>query len=1697
MSNVIDQRIVEMQFDNSRFESNVHTSISTLDKLKAALRLDGATKGLSTIEAYSNKFNLSSVGNAVETISSKFSALGIIGVTALQNITNKAVDAGTALVKSMSLDQITQGWSKYAEKTTAVQTIMAATAETWQNDADSIIRTNSMLDAGFPDARKAYEFASAYSSVEQGLLSAEAAAEKLGLTMDEYESTVDTFGQSLGSDMTYAGSQMDYVNEQMEKLNWFTDETSYNFVDMVGNIGKFTSNQIPLSQATTAMQGIATWAAISGQNAGAASRAMYNLSQAIGVGAVKLMDWRSIENANMATAAFKKEALESAVAVGKLTKESEGLYKTTDGLEVSIQNFSQTLSEGWFTSDVLLDTLDKYGKFTDELYKVSEASGLTATDLLELVEAEKKGTLTQAQINEMAAEGSISSAALAEQVHNLAGAEMDLGYQAFKAAQEAKTFQDAIDATKDAASTKWMNIFENIFGDYERARHTWTDFANFLYDTIVAPVEKIQELSEAFKAPLDAFSKGLTKAAAASTLTEAELLDLVKAERDGVLSQEQLAAAAEKAGVSMEELGDRVDSLASDSFGALTDELFSLSESSGIGADELLKLVKAQQDGTISAEMLAEAAEKGSISVEELTESVEELAAESSKSGLDRIVEGLKGIFNYLGGDRGILGSLREGFERVIEPMNITKETVSALIERFRQFGSELKLSGTQMSVLRQTGEILGSILLYVGNSLKNFWNISEGLRKSAKSLADSFTGFIQRLFTLRGGIDTTGAKGEIFEKVCQRIATAFDEIRKKLDSIKIDDFKNVIELIRPALEGIGNILKYIGNTIINVWDDIQPLLSAIGNLVTAVAEFGLKLLGSASDMDTAGYKSENFRLIVEKLSEWINKLAEGIRNLNLDELKSKFSGLSGVVEFLSGVFHNIVSVFTGGSFTGAFGKVVDWIKEKFNALKEYLSGIDLGAALKKGLGIGLLAGGFTGFIKLINSVTNPFKSFTKIGEKFGGILDNIGNAIKSFEGKIKAESLLKIAEAIALLAAALLILGFVNYDNAIIGVTMIAGILFGLYKAMKAIDGIDKAKMATLAGSMLIAAAAMLVLAIALAVLAGAVALFALVAKIDTIGEGLGIMTIVLAEVLVALEFMSKMSPKVFVAAAALLVMAVALIVLAGALAAFALVASMGDAAAYGLLYMTATLVVVAGVLAVLGKMFEENVGPLLAAAAALLVASVALLVLGAAFAAFALVASMESAGAGLGMLIITLAALTVALIALGETGPVVLAGAAALLVGAAACLVLAVAVGVVAVALPLLAIGLTMLGAAIGSALTDIGQGTQDFLVSISEAIIAIGDALAEIISSIGTGLGEAIAAVGTGIGEAITALIASVGEGIGQGITAISDAIGTFGENLTLAGTGIENFGNSVRSLEGIAWASTAVGIAELAGALKKLKPENLATTMSEAGTAVVTACTEMITAIQSTYSLVQTAGQDFLTYLVLGFMGRKGDAVSNAQDLANSAGAALQSAYGTWQASGIFLGQGFANGIWSQYGAVAAAAAALADAAASALQAAAQIHSPSKITTRFGQFWGAGFINGIASKISGVENVSEDMIEAAADSLASAESIIDSILQDDFTPVITPVLDLSNLGELPGSLSNLSIGAGVEKVQSISARQRVSSEIQNGTTVAPRNGDSYANTFNIYATPNQSVEDIANAVERRMVLKQKQRMVSSLG
>ena len=385
MSKTIDEKVVEMRFDNSQFERNVAMSMSTIDKLKRSLKFDGISKGIEDISDSANRIDFSGFSNAIDSVQMKFSALEVMAVTALANITNSAVNAGLKLAKSLTIDPISTGWSKYNTKNQSVATMVAQ------------------------------------------------------------------------------GYDIETVNSQLERLNWFTDETSYDFTQMVANIAKFTATGKDLDESVTAMEGIANWAALSGQNANTASHAMYQLSQAMGAGVMRLEDYKSIQNVSMDTDEFRQKALDAAVALGTLKKNADDTYSSLVGKANNFtkSQFATSLTQGaWFTSDVMMSVFQDYSKAVDQIYDYATEKGITASQAIKELDG---------QIDAFSLKG-------------------------FKAAQEARTFEDAINSARDAVSSGWLNTFELIFGNAERATSTWTDLAEMMFDIFAEPGNTRNEL---------------------------------------------------------------------------------------------------------------------------------------------------------------------------------------------------------------------------------------------------------------------------------------------------------------------------------------------------------------------------------------------------------------------------------------------------------------------------------------------------------------------------------------------------------------------------------------------------------------------------------------------------------------------------------------------------------------------------------------------------------------------------------------------------------------------------------------------------------------------------------------------------------------------------------------------------------------------------------------------------------------------------------------------------------------------------------------------------------------------------------------------------------------------------------------------------------------------------------------------------
>jgi tape measure domain-containing protein len=352
MSKQVEHRVVEMRFDNKQFEQNTKETMSTLEKLKKALHLDGATKGLENVDSASKKVNMSSLSGAIETVRIKFSALEIMGITALANITNSAINAGKRIISALTIDPIRTGFQEYETQINAIQTVLANT-------------------------------------------------ESKGTTLQD-------------------------VNNALNELNTYADKTIYNFTEMTKNIGTFTAAGIDLKTSVASIKGIANLAAVSGSTSQQAATAMYQLSQALASGTVKLMDWNSVVNAGMGGQVFQESLKETARVHGV----------AIDQLITDEGSFRETLKSGWLTSAILTETL---AKFTGDL-NAEQLKSIGYTD---------------------------------EQITKI----LQLGKTANEAATKVKTFTQLGDTLKESVQSGWTKTWEILIGDFGEAKDLLTEIS--------------------------------------------------------------------------------------------------------------------------------------------------------------------------------------------------------------------------------------------------------------------------------------------------------------------------------------------------------------------------------------------------------------------------------------------------------------------------------------------------------------------------------------------------------------------------------------------------------------------------------------------------------------------------------------------------------------------------------------------------------------------------------------------------------------------------------------------------------------------------------------------------------------------------------------------------------------------------------------------------------------------------------------------------------------------------------------------------------------------------------------------------------------------------------------------------------------------------------------------------------------------
>lgn len=964
MSATIDQRIVEMRFDNKQFEQNVSTTMSTLEKLKQGLNLSGATKGLEAVDTAARRIDLSPLSNAAETVGLRFNAMYTMADQALRNITNSAMNAGKRIVSAFTIDPIKTGLQEYETQINAVQTILANTES--------------------------------------------------------------------------KGSTLEDVNGALDTLNTYADKTIYNFTEMTRNIGTFTAAGVDLDTSVNAIQGIANLAAVSGSSSQQASTAMYQLSQALASGTVKLMDWNSVVNAGMGGQVFQdalkttsKQMAENAKALKKMSAEQLKAYQIEHGYtdeqiksmkeyEFNIDkliekkgSFRETLQEGWLTADVLTETLSHFTMAAEE--------GSDAWNEYKKALKDKGYTDEQAE------------------------AILKLSNTATDAATKVKTASQLWDTLKETAQSGWTQTWEIILGDFEEAKELFSS----IYETLSPILEKSAKarndlLENTMTSNWDKMLKKINDAGIETSKFEESLRatvknhgidvdkmvekhgSLEKAFKAGAISSDILKEAVAKLEGGLIDLQSIERDLAKGSTGddvkkiqeALKNLDYDIGKSGadGIFGKNTEKAIKAFQEanglkitGIVDEETIA-ALEKASGSAKGLSESVSGLIDNVDKlGGRELLIQSLRNVFDAV---LSVVKPIKEAFRDIFPPT--TADQLYSVIEAIHNFTEKLTLSETASDNLKRTFKGLFAIIDIVKQAFGAVF----------KAIAPLFGG----LDNLGGGI--LGVTASIGDWL-----VALDESIKKSGF-----FTNAVEAIHKGIEKVKNFLT-------PVIEGIKEFGSAFSDAFSDAASKAAERLSPLSVIGNA------IKTVFVSAGNAIKKVAPFI-----------FSAAKGIGNVLSELMGYISDVFQNTSFDKLFDVANGGI---FAAIGVYIAKM-------------FKSGG-----SIFEGIAGMFDDEDGIVGKFSNILDGASDALGAFQDSLQAETLKKIATAIAILAGSLLVLALIPSDRlttSLIAITTLFGELMGsmaIFSKIGDIKGITKT-----AGSIVALSAALLVMSIALKIM-------------------------------------------------------------------------------------------------------------------------------------------------------------------------------------------------------------------------------------------------------------------------------------------------------------------------------------------------------------------------------------------------------------------------------------------------------------------------------------------------------------------------------------------------------------------------------------------------------------------------------------
>ena len=1099
MGKSIENKVVSLELDDSKFTSRVDGVLRNVDRLKSGMNFKQSTDGLEGVgkaaqDASNRMGNIadsvknvntsivhnsttaaaatSNVGAAAKISSTNFSMLAGAASVAMGNIASKALMAGGSILSSFTFGPILDGFREYENQLNAVQTIQA-----------------------------------------------------------------NTFSK---------GETTATINAALDELNRYADRTIYSFTEMTRNIGMFTSAGVGLKDSVAAIKGLSNVAAMSGSSSEQAATAMYQLSQALSTGVVKLQDWNSIVNAGMGGEQFQ-EAL-------KRTARTYGVE--VDKMIDKAGSFRNSLASGWLTSEIMIDTLTQY------------TGDLSREQLL-------NAGYTEQQADEI----------------------MRLAETANDAATKVKTFSQLIDTTAEALGSGWASIFRTIFGDFEKARELWTAVSDEVnggigtfFDAIQGILDRWDELGgwyewwygigdlwTAISKPLKAIGEGFFSAFQgdggkalydfsyyfrhsisqwlimsddfANNLGKVfkmvgQVVSPILEVLIGVGSAfVQITVAAFKLGVILAstiikpmilvaaKIGDIV-SVFSDWLGQMlggTNILGGLSKVLDWIVDKFQKLADWMYkivDITITPvfdglKVVLEAVLKP---LGEFIKTIKMAVSNVFKPFGDAITNVFGSIFGFATGVEGPFERIKNLFggfgTSFLETMTKLSNTIGP------QWSEKVKaFSDSILPISTTIGKHLGGAVESAGKGIKKFWDdasprMAEVWADATKRMKDSISG-VGKAFARAGDTisKTFAPQVQSVKEFGKALGDIFANLGAHLDNNTFlssigDSFKTMMNSFGPfgtLINGIIDLFGKLGNL-------TKSIFGGFGDEAEGAAN-GLSTFGKAASdaFDTLGAVGGFIYTAAMGIVEFCSSIVEAIANL----LTWLTKGIDGIKKFASeSQAFDSFKKNIGNAF-GEAGKMIQTFWQNLGSslkdlsISDLLSGILLGGGL--GAGFRTLQTMLEGFRKTTDSFSGMFDKFGKIGSSISGVFNALTDSLKAMQDVIKAKALREIAISVGILAGSLFLLAMIPTARLIQGALAIGVLTKVLLVALTSISEmkIDKKQLAAVIGAFTALSIAVMLMSISVAILGSM--------KLSTVAQGIGAVMVLVYGMVMAAKLLSK----------------------------------------------------------------------------------------------------------------------------------------------------------------------------------------------------------------------------------------------------------------------------------------------------------------------------------------------------------------------------------------------------------------------------------------------------------------------------------------------------------------------------------------------------------------------------------------------